>query len=198
MEGTRRALDLVAPHCDVVERLELVPPTARVRGVLFNSIERQVEELGRTAHYREYFARDRYSSVPFYPLRDYLLRLAVAGAVVAGPERLHDGIYAVSRGNARTFADSLLGRAIIRILARDPVRLTEQGLAAQRQMSSYSHWAIVRHGERELEMRYRDEYTWIESAMAGSAAGTFEACGAAPRIETRLTDRFNGSTFVRW
>jgi uncharacterized protein (TIGR02265 family) len=194
----RRALDLVAPHCDIVERLELVPPTARVRGVLFNAIERQVEELGHTPRYREYFARDRYSSVPFYPLRDYLLRLAVAGAVVASPERLHDGIYAVSRGNARTFADSLLGRAIIRLLARDPVRLTEQGLAGQRQMSSYGHWSIVRHGERELEMRYRDEYTWIESAMAGSAAGTFEACGAAPRIETKLTDRFNGSTFVRW
>jgi uncharacterized protein (TIGR02265 family) len=198
VDEPRRALDLVARHCDIVERLEHVPPTARVRGVLFNAIERQVEALGRTTQYCAYFPRDRYSSVPFYPLRDYLLRLAVAGAVVSSPERLHEGIYEVSRGNARTFADSLLGRAIIRLLARDPVRLTEQGLAAQRQMSSYSHWTLKRNGDRELEMQYRDEYTWIESAMAGSAAGTFEACGAAPRIETRLRDRFNGSTFVRW
>jgi hypothetical protein len=47
-------------------------------------------------------------------------------------------------------------------------------------------------------MIYREEYLWIESAIAGAAQGTFEACGLSPTLETRLQDRFNGSTVVRW
>jgi hypothetical protein len=34
--------------------------------------------------------------------------------------------------------------------------------------------------------------------MAGAARGTFEACGLSPVLGTRLKDRFNGSTLVRW
>jgi uncharacterized protein (TIGR02265 family) len=193
-----RALDLVAAHCDIVERLRLVPPTARLRGMLFRSIERQLELRGHLEAYRRYFPRDCYSSIPFYSLHAYMLRIAVAGALAASPERLHEGMYDVSRGNAQAFADSLIGCALIRLLARDPVRLTEQGLAAQRQMASYGRWAIVRRGGREIEMQYRDEYVWIESVMAGSAAGTFESCGIRAELETSLSGRFSGRTVVRW
>jgi uncharacterized protein (TIGR02265 family) len=192
------ALELVAPHCDIVERLVLVPPTARLRGVLFRAIETQLQCRGRLEQYRAFFPADRYSSVPFYSLCDYLHRIAVAGALVASPRCVHDGMYDLSRGNAAAFAESLLGRALIRLLARDPVRLTEQGLAAQRQMASYGRWSIVRRGERAIEMHYRDEYVWIESVMAGSAAGTFESCGIRAELETTLSGRFSGCTVVRW
>jgi uncharacterized protein (TIGR02265 family) len=192
------ALDLVAPHCDIVERLGLVPPTARLRGMLFRAIEMELERRGRLEAYRVFFPNDCYASIPFYSLRDYLQRVAVAGALVASPRCVHDGMYDLSRGNATAFADSLIGRALIRLLARDPVRLTEQGLAAQRQMASYGRWAIVRHGERAIEMQYRDEYVWIESVMAGSAAGTFESCGIRAELETTLSEPFSGRTMVRW
>jgi uncharacterized protein (TIGR02265 family) len=192
------ALDLVAPHCDIVERLALVPPTARLRGLLFRAIETQVERRGRLDRYRAFFPHDRYSSIPFYSLSEYIHRIAVAGALVASPRTVHEGMYDLSRGNAVAFAESLIGRALIRLLARDPVRLTEQGLAAQRQMASYGRWAIVRRGERVLEMQYQDEYVWIESVMAGSAAGTFESCGIRADLETTLSGRFSGATIVRW
>ena len=191
------ALKLVAAHCDIEERIKLVPPTARVRGVLFRSIHTQLEKRGLLEAYAAYFG-DKRAAIPFYPLSDYLLRLAVAGALVATPARLHEGMFEISKGNAREIVDSLLGRALLRLLARDPVRLTEQGLAARRQISSYGRWSISRHAERSIEMVYEDEYTWIESAIAGSAVGTFEACGLTPRIETRLVDRFNGSTRIEW
>ena len=191
------ALQLVAAHCDIEERIKLVPPTARVRGVLFRSIHSQLEKRGLVEAYQEYFG-DKRAAIPFYPLTDYLLRLAVAGALVATPARLHEGMFEISKDNADQFVDSVLGRALLRLLARDPVRLTEQGLAARRQMTAYGHWSIVRHGERSIEMVYEDEYLWIESAVAGSAVGTFEACGLTPRIETRLVDRFNGSTRIEW
>jgi uncharacterized protein (TIGR02265 family) len=198
MARTSSALELVAPHCDIVERLELVPPSACVRGVYFRNVEAHLERAGRLGVYREIFGAERHSALPYYPLSDYLLRIAVAGALVESPERLHQGMFAIARGNAVAFAQSLLGRALFRLLARDPVRLSEQGLAARRQSNTYGHWAMQRHGPNEIEMLYTDEYQWIDSIIAGAAQGTFDACGVNPTLETRMKSRFNGSTLIRW
>lgn len=192
------ALELVAPHCDIVERLERTPPTARLRGLYFKSIHDALERDNKLTEYKRIFPEERYSAIPYYPLTDYLLRIAVAGAIHSTPETLQDGMFAIARGNATAFAKSLLGRAMLRLLARDPIRLTEQGLAARRQSCAYGHWQLIRHDPFHLEMVYRDEYQWIESMCAGAAQGTFEACGLAPILETKLTDRFNGSTHIRW
>jgi hypothetical protein len=71
-------------------------------------------------------------------------------------------------------------------------------MAARRQSFSYGHWELRRHSEREVEVVHQGEYWWIESGVAGAAAGTFEACNIVARTETKLIDRFNGSTFCRW
>ena len=198
MSTPARAIELVRDHCDIVERMELIPPAASVRGLYYRNVESQVELAGRLAEYRDYFPHERHSSLTYYPLSDYIVRLACAGALVESPARVHEGMYAVARGNAVTFGQSLLGRALFRLLSRDPVRLSEQGLAARRQSHTYGHWHIVRHGERALEMVYDVEYQWIEHVAAGSAHGTFEACGIDATFETTLRGRFSGSTLVRW
>jgi uncharacterized protein (TIGR02265 family) len=198
MDGSSRALELVAAHCDIVERLKAIPPAAAVRGIFFRNLERQVENAGRLPAYRALFGDDRYASLPFYPLGDYLVRLAYAGALVESPEALHRGMFSIARSYATTFAESLLGRALIRLLSRDPVRLSEQGLAAKRQTHNYGHWEIVCHGPGQIEMRYEDEFQWIESVMAGAASGTFESCGITAHFETQMRGPYQGSTFVRW
>jgi uncharacterized protein (TIGR02265 family) len=198
MAANPRALELVASHCDIARRLDDVPPSASVRGIFFRNLERQVEKSGRLEDYRALFPDDQHSSLPFYPLGDYLLRLACAGAIVASPPTLAEGMFTIARSYATTFAESLLGRALIRLLSRDPVRLSEQGLAAKRQTHNYGHWEIVRHGPRAIEMRYEDEFQWIESVMAGAASGTFESCGIQAHLETRMRSRYSGSTLVRW
>ncbi len=147
--------------------------------------------------YKELFPGD-FSAIPYYPLSEYLVRIAVAGALITSPERVHEGMYEISLGNARTFAESLLGRTLIRLLARDPVSLLEQAIAARRQMSSYGTWTLVRREPKVIEVQYVNEYTWIESAIAGSAVGTFEGQHIHAKIETHLTDRFNGSTLFSW
>jgi len=76
-----RAIALVASHCDIVERLEVVPPSAQVRGVWIRAIERQLSKRGRLDVYRDYFPDDQYSALGFYPLADCLVRLASAGAL---------------------------------------------------------------------------------------------------------------------
>jgi uncharacterized protein (TIGR02265 family) len=190
-----RPLGLVAPYCDIVERLELAPATARLRGILFRAISDDVKAHGKLDAYREYFDDD-YSSIPYYPLSDYLIRIAVAGALVTSPQTLHEGMRAISRTNAKAFAGSLLGRTLIRLLARDPVRLTEQGIAARRQMASYGKWSIVKRAPTEMEVVYK--YVWIDSAIAGSAAGMLETQNIKATLETKLTGKFDGSTIIRW
>jgi uncharacterized protein (TIGR02265 family) len=196
--SVERAIQLVAPHCDIVSRLEVVPPSARVRGLYLRSFETVLQRAGCAQLYREYFEGERWSPIRMYPLRDYMIRLAVAGASLRSPERVHDGMHDVWRTNATTFAASLLGRTMLRLLSNDPVRLTEQGLAARRQTYQYGHWEIVRHGARAVEMVYREEYLWIESAIAGGAVGAFEACGIEANLETKLLNRFDGSTMITW
>lgn len=198
MQGAVGAIDFIASHCDIVDRLARIPLTARVRGLLFHAIEQEVDRRGKLGAYREIFPATRFSAVPFYPLGDYLVRLACAGAVVTSPADVHEGMKLVSRGNAVAFAQSLIGRALIRLLSRDPVRLTEQGMAAQRQMASYGRWEIVRRDPREIEVRFREEYVWIESALVGSALGTYESCGITPQVRVELTDRFNGAHVISW
>lgn len=193
-----RAIQVVAPYCDLASRLEVVPPSAQVRGLYLRSFETVLSRAGRAQLYREYFGGERWSPIRMYPLRDYMVRLALAGASLRSPERVHEGMHDIWRTNATTFAASLLGRTMLRLLSHDPVRLTEQGLAARRQTFQYGHWEIVRHGPRAVEMVYREEYLWIESAIAGGAVGAFEACGIEANLETKLLNRFDGSTLITW
>ncbi len=198
MGGEARALDLVRSHCDIAVRLAAVPPSASVRGIFFRNLETQVERAGKLEEYRAYFPDERRSLLPYYPLADYLLRLACAGAVLESPDRVHEGMFRIARSYSTTFAESLLGRTMIRLLSRDPVRLSEQGIAAKRQTHNYGHWEMVRHGPNAIEMRYDDEYQWIESVMAGAAQSTFEACGIDAKLETVMRGPYSGSTFVRF
>jgi uncharacterized protein (TIGR02265 family) len=192
------ALAVVSPYCDIIERLEVVPPSARVRGLYMKSFESVVHRAGRAKLYERFFPGERFSALRMYPLRDYMTRLALAGASLHGPERVHQGMHDVWRTNATTFASSLLGRTMLRLLSNDPVRLTEQALAARRQTYQYGHWSIVHHGPRCIEMVYREEYVWIESAIAGGAVGAFESCGILAKLETQLINRFDGSTLISW
>ncbi len=193
-----RAIALVASHCDIEERLSLVPPSACVRGIYFNAIEKQLAARDKLMQYKEYFPSDRFGALAFHPISAYLPRLACAGAIMTSPDRVHEGILLITKANARAFMDSLLGRLMLRVLSGDPFRLMEQAMAGRRQSTNYGHWELVRHGDRSLEVAYRQEYMWIESAIAGAGLGTFEACGLTVKMESRLVDRLNGSSIYSW
>jgi uncharacterized protein (TIGR02265 family) len=193
-----RAIALVAPHCDIEERLSLVPPSAASRGLYFNAIEKQVAARGLLGHYREYFPSDRFGSLSYYPMSKYLVRIACAGALVASPDRVHEGMLLIGRGNAKAFIETVLGKLMLRVLSGDPIRLMEQAMAGRRQSTNYGRWELTVRSQQRVEISYQAEYAWIESAVAGAGLGTFEACGLTVRMENRLIDRFNGSTFYEW
>lgn len=197
-ESTGRALELVGAYCDLEDRLKVVPPSAKVRGIYFNTFRGMLRSAGQLETFATYFPQDRHSSIRLYPLRDYMVRLAVSGALLASPEEVHMGMYEIWRAHALSFASSLLGKAMLRLLSNDVVRLMEQGLAARRQTFQYGHWSIQRIDARAFKMVYEEEYIWIESAMAGGAIGSFESVGVKIVTKTELVDRFNGSTLISW
>lgn len=184
-------------HCDLQDRLPLIPPSARTRGVFFRNIESVLDRAGLKERYRALFP-ERYTAVLWYPTSDFLPRLAGAGALLCGAQNVHQGMAQVGRRNAIAFAESLLGRTMVRLLSRDPKKLLRQGVAAHRQGSTTGDWSLELTGERSATMHMRDEHCYIESYYVGAAEGTFEAIDLTGQVEVQLDDRFNGRHLLRW
>jgi len=197
----QETLEWIAPHCDLEDRLPRIPPSAQVRGVWGKILDRQLQERGLFERYRELLPVESPRGLSFYPARDLVVQAAVAGALVAGPEELHRGMFEITRDNSRRFAASLLGRTLFRLLAKDPKRLAQQAIASRRQTCNYGGWELLEASENTVRIYLREEYVWIESYLLGAAVGTFEAlAGRAEDVEAHaeLEDRFHGTHIIRW
>jgi uncharacterized protein (TIGR02265 family) len=187
----------VSRYCDLAERLALVPPSAKVRGLYFRSIERALATAGHQERFDALFP-GRVAAVLWHPAAEFLPRLAVGGALLCGPARVHEGMFEIGRGNAIAFAESLVGRMLLRILDRDPRRLLRQAIAGRRQSYTFGRWDLELVGDRQAIVSMSEEYLYLESYLRGAAQGTFDAVGMPVRIEVVLHDRFNGQHILRW
>jgi uncharacterized protein (TIGR02265 family) len=194
----QRIVEHVAPHCDIVRRLADVPASACVRGVYFRAALEELGRRGLRGAFEEVVRETDRSIFTLYPATDYLLWLAFAGSLVAGPARVHAGMRELSRANAVYYGQSLLGRSLLRLLSRDPIRQLHQAVQSKRAVTNYGRWRIVEEGERHAVVRLEDEYVWIESALLGAALGGLESCGIQPTAEARLHDPYNGDLVFRW
>lgn len=193
-----RAIDLVSPHCDLVERLQAVPPSARIRGVWFQTVLNELRARDLLPRYEEYFPNERWTALQFYWVGDYLIRLSLAGAIVAGPADVHGGMYDLNRANSRRFGSTLLGRSLFRLVANDPKRNLQQGMAARRQTMNYGRWLVTFPTPTSAEVTFEEEYIWIESALIGSGVGSFEALGLDVRTRVISRGRFNATCHMEW
>jgi uncharacterized protein (TIGR02265 family) len=192
-----RLVEEVSRHCDLRERLTLVPPSAKVRGLYFRSIEAVLARAGRAERYRELFP-ERFAAILWHPAAEFLVRLTTGAALLTSPERVHEGMFEIGRRNAVAFAESLLGRTMLRLLSRDPHKLLQQGVAGRRQSYSYGSWELTFPEERKAVMTMLEEYLYIESYMLGAAQGTFDAIAVPVRIEVILENRFCGRHIIVW
>jgi uncharacterized protein (TIGR02265 family) len=191
------ALAVVGRHCDILERLTLVPPSAKVRGTFLRSIDSALKEADQTARYRELFPQVL-GTLQWLPCGELLKRVTLAAALIEGPERVHEGMREIGRRNALEFARSLLGRMLLRFLSRDPNKLLQQAIAGRRQTCSYGHWQISFPEERMAIVTMVEEYLYIESYAIGSAIGTFEAIGRSVEARCELSTHFDGRHILRW
>lgn len=194
----QRIVELVGPHCDIVKRLGDVPATACVRGVYFRSALEEVTRRGRRSTFEAMVRETERSIFTMYPATDYLLWVAYAGALVTSPAAVHEGMRELSRSNAVYYGQSLLGRSLLRLLSRDPIRQLHQAIQSKRAVTNYGRWTIVDEGPGHATVRLEEEYVWIESALLGAALGGLESCGIRPTAEARLRDPYNGDLIFRW
>jgi uncharacterized protein (TIGR02265 family) len=197
VQERERLLEEVCRHCDLRERLAVLPPSAKSRGLYFKSIETVLERAGHGHRYHELFP-ERFAASLWHPHADFLIRLAVGAALLTSPERVHEGMFEIGRRNAVAFAESLLGRVMLRLLSRDPHKLLAQAVAARRQSFTFGAWDLAFPSEREALMTMHHEYNYIESYVLGAAQGTFDAIALPVKTEVVLDDRFNGQHILRW
>jgi uncharacterized protein (TIGR02265 family) len=192
-----RALDLVGAHCDLEQRLRDIPPSARARGVWVRNFEHTLEREGTLGRYLA-ICGHRASVIRWYPLDEVVARLAVAGAIHASPRDVKQGMRTLARDQAVLFGESLLGRAMLRVLSRDPVRLLQQGAAARRQTTNYGRWEWDFSQPRRAVVRHREEYAWLDSQVIGSAEGTLGSIGVEARFALVMSDPYNGVMTITW
>ncbi len=192
-----RLIEAVSRHCDLAERLTLIPPSATVRGLYFRSIESVLAREGRAEFYRRLFP-ETFAAVRWHPAGEFLTRLAAGGALLLSPERVHEGMYEIGRRNAVAFAESLIGRTLLRLLSRDPKKLLQQAVAGRRQSTNFAHWEVSYPDARTAVVDMQEEYQWLDSYGLGAAVGTFEAVGLKVQAEAHLTTRFAGQHILRW
>ena len=192
-----RLLEAVYQHCDLRERLTLVPPSAKVRGLYFRSIDAVLDRASRAERYRKVFP-ERFPAILWHPASEFLVRLAVGASLLSSAERVHEGMFEIGRRNAVAFAESLLGRAMLRLLSRDPQKLLQQGVAGRRQSYSYGSWELSFPAPRTAVMTMVEEYLYIESYMLGAAKGTFDAIALPVQSEVVLDNPFCGRHILRW
>lgn len=192
-----RAIELVGAHCDLEQRLRDIPPSARVRGVWVRSAELEAESAGALGRY-ESLTGGRTAPLQWYPLGEGLARMAIAAALIESPARVHDGLARIGRTYPTRFSESLLGRTLIRLLAPDPVRVLQQGLAARRQTCDYGRWELEFPEPRRAIMRHREEYGWLDSIVLGSAKATLDAIGVDASFDVTLVSPYEGTFDIRW
>jgi len=192
--------DAATAHCDIVERLALVRDDQRVRGVWFAMLRDEVRRRG--PHLYEAFEREvgLHESVTFkmYPVGDYLRRLVAAGALVASPSAVHDGMRDLHRSSVRYFAQSVLGRAIVSLVRPTPLQFLRQVERSRSLMATFGEQRVESLGERRIRVHHVDDPVYIESAQVGGLLSTLDACGIEAQVQVDLRSPFDGILTVEW
>lgn len=190
--------EAAAAHCDIRERLGLVHDEQRVRGVWFAMLRDEVRRRGLAGPFEREVGLHESVTFKMYPVADYLRRLVTAGALVASPEKVHDGMRDLHRSSVRYFAQSLLGRAIVSLVRPTPLKLLEQVQRSRGLMATFGEQRVTSLGERRIRVHHVDDPVYIESAQVGGLLSTLEACGFDARVDVELRSRFDGILTVEW
>jgi uncharacterized protein (TIGR02265 family) len=184
-------------HCDLDARLKSVPASAQLRGLYFKNTIAVMKKENLLDEYSGLFP-ETYSAVRWYPVSDFLQRLAVAGALLEGPENVHHGMLQIGRHNAAAFAKSLLGQTVLKLLSRDPQKILKQACAGRRQSCRYGRWEVEFPEPNMAVMHMFEEYLWIESNVLGAAEGTLEGTGCTFDVRYEVDSAFQGRHILKW
>ncbi|MGZ3420440.1 MAG: TIGR02265 family protein [Polyangiales bacterium] len=190
--------EAAAAHCDIGERLEVVRDDQRVRGVWFAMLRDEMFRRGLHGAFERDVGLHESVTFKMYPVADYLRRLVCAGALVASPENVHDGMRELHRSSVRYFARSVLGRAIVSLVRPTPLQFLKQVERSRSLMATFGEQRVTALGERSIRVHHVDDPVYIESAQVGGLLSTLEVCGFEAHVQVDMRSPFDGILTVEW
>lgn len=184
-------------YTDLEWRLSKVPDSAACRGVFFNMLDERAAEFGPViqAEYRNFFGIYRFPALRLFPVKDYLTRIVKLAQLQFGGPNIYRGIFDLQAASWPAFRRTLIGRATFGILGNDFRSLLLMSKRGVEKAINYATFE-VEGGPEHFTTRHRNEYVYIEHAMAGGIVGLAKACGVRVHVEPRLVDPFNGDLIV--
>lgn len=198
----RADLSACFQHTDLGERLRRIPPEATCRGAFFNMLDERAATLSAEtqAEYREFFRIHRFSAFQMYPVRDYLTRLVVLSQIHYGASSIYQGIRELQSGAFDAWAKTMLGRAALAVVKPELLsilRMLERAYASET-LLSHARFMVESASEREIVVRFQNEYVYIEHAMVGAMEGVSRLCGIHDaQFEPELEGAFDGIIRIR-
>ena len=183
---------------DLEWRLAQIPESAACRGVYLNMLDERAGELSPEAQhaYRDYFKIYKFTPFRLYSVKDYLTRMMMVAQLKYGAADVYRGLFEVQAATWPAWRKTLMGRATLGILGTNFNSILNMVKSTVRMSINYGSFD-VEGGPSEYVTHHRNEYVYIEHAMAGGIAGIADVCGIEVNIEAKLTDPFNGSLLVR-
>jgi hypothetical protein len=184
-------------HTDLEWRLSQIPDTAACRGVFLNMLDDRAAGLGVEVQraYRDFFKTYKFSPLQFFPVKDYLIRIVKLAEIAFGAENIYRGIYEIQSHAFPAWRHTLIGRVWFAIKGNDLEPMLRMVCKNTPKVTNYGATEFTGSGG-QFQIHFRNEYLYIEHAMAGALAGVAKACEVPVTIEVQLIDAFNGSVAI--
>jgi uncharacterized protein (TIGR02265 family) len=185
-------------HTDLKWRLANIPESAACRGVYFNMLDDRSAEFGLDAQheYRDFFKLYHFSPVRLYSLKDYLLRMVLLSQIHFGGPNIYRGIFDIMAASWPAWRKTLMGRVSLELLGKDFVSIVKMAKTTIRMSVNYGSFQFHQAGPNYCITSHRNEYNYIQYAMAGALQGIATVCETPVIVEPVLSDPFNGELRV--
>jgi uncharacterized protein (TIGR02265 family) len=184
-------------NTDLEWRLGEIPDSAACRGVYFNMLDERAGDFGPLVQraYRDYFKAYKFSPLRLFSVKDYLTRMAVLAQINFGGEGVYRGIFQLQAASWPAWRKTLMGRATLGILGTEFHAILKMVRSTVRMSINYGSFDLE-GGPTQYRTHHRNEYNYIEHAMAGGIAGIARVCNVQVEITPQLVDAFNGTLIV--
>jgi uncharacterized protein (TIGR02265 family) len=145
--------------------------------------------------YREYFKSYKFSPLRLFSVKDYLSRMAMVAQIEFGGPGIYGGIFELQAASWPAWRKTLMGRATLSILGTEFHSILKMVRSTVRMSINYGSFEVEGGPTRYLT-HHRNEYNYIEHAMAGGIQGIARVCGVRVDIKPELVDPFNGTLVV--
>jgi len=183
-------------HTDLEWRLTRIPDEACARGAFFNMLDDRAAELGATTQqeYRRFFQTYKFSTFRWYPLKDYVTRIVTVAQIHFGGPGIHQGMFHIQASAYRSWRRTMIGRAVFALLGdmASVLRATERGYAGK-SFVNYVDFSFEQDRPDHFTVRFRNEYLYVEHAMAGALTGMADVLDERVRLDIEMDGPFDGT-----